>query len=178
MFFLYSAIVGAGRAGRLCSITDAKMLLHKHLCSKCFLETDFITAERMHLNRVAVPCVSDLASHSAPQPSIPSLHAPYLDSLPSLLTPEDDLHVLPPIRTYSMRSLTYLASTPTHCPCRKSSSQIPSLQVSLANTFTPRSVNVNASDGDLRHINCQSSSSKSRARHYLLKELNLAYCQS
>jgi hypothetical protein len=121
---------GAGRAGRLCSITDAKMLLHKHLCSKCFLETDFITAERMHQNRVAVSCVSDLASHSAPQPSIPSLHAPYLDSFPSLLTPEDDLHVLPPIRTYSMRSLTYLASTPTHCPCRKS-------VYFLSNPFTP-----------------------------------------
>jgi hypothetical protein len=36
------------------------------------------------------------------------------------------------------------------------------------------SVNINASDRELRHISCESSSSKHRARHSLLKELALA----
>jgi hypothetical protein len=31
---------------------------------------------------------------------------------------------------------------------------------------------LNTSDGELGHINCSGSSSKSRARHYLLKELH------
>jgi hypothetical protein len=45
-----------------------------------------------------------------------------------------------------------------------------------ANTFAVKetsfllsSVNTNASDGELRHINFQKSSSKPRARHSLLK---------
>jgi hypothetical protein len=67
--FFNSAILRAGRIGRPCSISDTKMMLHKHLCSKQFLETDFTTAERIQLNRVAVPSVSDLTSHSAPQSS-------------------------------------------------------------------------------------------------------------
>jgi hypothetical protein len=41
-------------------------------------------------------------------------------------------------------------------------------------SFPLSSVNINASDGELRHINRQSSSSKDRTRHSLLKELNLA----
>jgi hypothetical protein len=50
-----------------------------------------------------------------------------------------------------------------------------------ANTFAVKetsfplsSVNIDASDEELRHTNCQSSPSNSRARHSLLKELNLA----
>jgi hypothetical protein len=50
-----------------------------------------------------------------------------------------------------------------------------------ANTFAGKEipfplscVNIDASDGELRHINCQSSLSKPRARHSLLKEFNLA----
>jgi hypothetical protein len=41
-------------------------------------------------------------------------------------------------------------------------------------SFSLSSVNINASDGELRHISCQSSSSKPRARHSLLKQLTLA----
>jgi hypothetical protein len=41
-------------------------------------------------------------------------------------------------------------------------------------SFTPSSVKVNASDRELRHINCPSSSSNPRARYSLLKELTLA----
>jgi hypothetical protein len=42
-------------------------------------------------------------------------------------------------------------------------------------SFLLSSVNINTSDGELGHINHQSSSSKPRARHSLLKELNLAF---
>jgi hypothetical protein len=41
-------------------------------------------------------------------------------------------------------------------------------------SFPISSTNINAFDGKLGHINCQSSSSKPRARHSLVKELNLA----
>jgi hypothetical protein len=41
-------------------------------------------------------------------------------------------------------------------------------------SFPLISVNMNASDGELGHINLQSSPSKLRAKHSLLKELNLA----
>jgi uncharacterized small protein (DUF1192 family) len=41
-------------------------------------------------------------------------------------------------------------------------------------SFPLSSVNINASDGELKHINYQSFPSKPRARHSLLKELNLA----
>jgi len=104
------------------------MLCWKYLCSKHFCESDFTTAEKIHLNRVAVPCVSDSTSHSVPEPSVPSLRTPYLDSLPSLLTPEDD-HVLPPTRSYSKRSLTSVPLTPTpvHAESPSIFSQIPAL---------------------------------------------------
>jgi hypothetical protein len=35
------------------------MLRWKYLCNKHFCESDFTTAEKIHRNRVAVPCVSD-----------------------------------------------------------------------------------------------------------------------
>jgi hypothetical protein len=41
-------------------------------------------------------------------------------------------------------------------------------------SFSLSSVNINASDGERRHISCQSVSSKPRARHSLLRELSLA----
>jgi hypothetical protein len=43
------------------------MLCNKYLCSRCFSESYFTTAERVHLNRVAVPCGLDSASQSPPQ---------------------------------------------------------------------------------------------------------------
>jgi hypothetical protein len=79
-----------------------------------------------------------------------------LDLLPSLLTPED--HVLPPIKTYTKMSLISLTATPTPVIAQSlsTSSRIPAFHLSLANTFaaeeisfTPSSVNVNASDGEL-----------------------------
>jgi hypothetical protein len=41
-------------------------------------------------------------------------------------------------------------------------------------SFPLSSVNINASDGELWHIKFQNSSAKPRARHSLLKQLNLA----
>jgi hypothetical protein len=180
MFYCYSAILWAEKVGIKCSFDSARILFKKYLCSYHFLESDFTTTEKIHLNKVAVPCGSDLAGHSIPQPSFPSLYIPPLDSFPSVLTHEGDLHVLRPTKTYSKASVT---SSPIHTESPSTSSQIPALQVSptAANTFaveetsfTPSSIKVNACDGELRHINCPSSSSKPTARHSLLKELNLA----
>jgi hypothetical protein len=50
------------------------MLHNKYFCSRHFLESDFTAAERVHLNRVAVPCGSVSASQSVPQPPVHSLH--------------------------------------------------------------------------------------------------------
>jgi hypothetical protein len=97
---------------------DVGLLKDKFLYRDHFLPTDFTTLEGIHLNRVAVPCVLDSASHSNPQPllSLPSLFDPMYSQvspqknnqvmlpqpLPSELTPEKyNLHVLPPLKTYS-----------------------------------------------------------------------------
>jgi hypothetical protein len=52
----------AGRIGITCNNDVAKMLQSKYLCSNHFEERDFTTAERIHLNEVAVLCGSDTAS--------------------------------------------------------------------------------------------------------------------
>jgi hypothetical protein len=74
-----------------------------------FLERDFTTTERVHLNRFAVPCGSDSAVQSLPQRH----DTPSFDPLPSVLTPEKDLHVLTPTKTYSK---TLVPSTVTPIP--------------------------------------------------------------
>jgi hypothetical protein len=61
--YFYRAVVWAGRVG-ISFTTDSARLLHKkYLFRRHFLKSDFTTAERVHLNRVAFPCGSD----SAPQ---------------------------------------------------------------------------------------------------------------
>jgi hypothetical protein len=54
-------MIWAGRVGRPCNIDSASLLCNKFLCSKLFLESDYRTAERIHLNHLAVPCGSDSA---------------------------------------------------------------------------------------------------------------------
>jgi hypothetical protein len=49
----------------------ARMLHNKYLCSRHFSEGDFTTAEKVHLNREAVPCGSDSNAQSLPQPREP-----------------------------------------------------------------------------------------------------------
>jgi hypothetical protein len=77
-----------------------------------------------------------------------------------LLTPEEDLHVLTPTKTYS-KTLLPSAVTPVTVHAESPSTSFPmsAVQPSLtaANTFA------NAPDGELRQINHLSSSSKPRA---------------
>jgi hypothetical protein len=58
MFYFYRALVWAGSVGISCTIDSARILNNKYLFSRHFSESDFTTAERVHLNRVAVPCGS------------------------------------------------------------------------------------------------------------------------
>jgi hypothetical protein len=67
MFYFYRAVVWARKVG-ISSITNsARMMCNKYLYNRHFSESDFTTAERIHLNRVAVPCGLDAASQSSPQ---------------------------------------------------------------------------------------------------------------
>jgi hypothetical protein len=67
MFYFYRAVVWARKVEIPCSTDSARMLRNKYLCNRHFSESDITTAERVHLNRVAVPCGLDSASHSPPQ---------------------------------------------------------------------------------------------------------------
>jgi hypothetical protein len=106
------------------------------------------------------------------------------DPLPSGLTPERDLHVLSPTRTYSKTLVpSSVAPVPIHADSPSTSFQMSVIQQSptAASTFAVKETSflsgseyINASDGELGHVSRQSSSSKPRAMHSLLKELNLA----
>jgi len=96
--FFYSAQLWAQKIGQLCSIEDARTLYKKYVCRNHFLETDFTTPERNRLNRGAVPCSSGSASQD-PAPQLPDSWLTDLNSLPSLLSPQNNLHVQPPNRT-------------------------------------------------------------------------------
>jgi hypothetical protein len=54
MFYFYRA----EKVGISCTLDSARMLHNKYLCTRHFSENYFTTAERVHLNRVAVPCGS------------------------------------------------------------------------------------------------------------------------
>lgn len=73
------------------------------------------------------PCSSDAVPHSVPRPSSFSLYVPYFDPLPSVLSYEDDLHVLPPTGTHSKTSFT-VTLTRIHA---ESSSSKPGAKYSL-----------------------------------------------
>jgi hypothetical protein len=51
--YICSAMVWAGKSGRTSNIESASLLFNKYLCSKYFLVSDYIAAERVHLNRLA-----------------------------------------------------------------------------------------------------------------------------
>jgi hypothetical protein len=51
----------AKRLGNACKDGSARLLHNRYLCSNYFLKRDFTIAERIHLNKVAVPCGSDSA---------------------------------------------------------------------------------------------------------------------
>jgi hypothetical protein len=126
MFYSYRALVWAGRVGISCTTDSARMLHNEVLCCRYFSECDFTTAENIHLNRVAVPCSSDSAALPLPQPPDPSSPTPSFDPLPSILSPEGDLHVLPPTRIYS-KTLVSSAVTPINADSPSTSFQMPTV---------------------------------------------------
>jgi hypothetical protein len=154
------------------------MLHSKYLCSRHFLESDFTTAGRVHLNRLEIPCGSHSSAPTFPKPPHHYIPFPSIPCL-QLLSSEDDLHVLSPTRAYSKTPVPCAATpVPIHGDIPSTSFQTSVDQPSpmAANTFSVkevsyslRSVNINASDGELEHIISQSSSSKPRAKHSLLK---------
>jgi hypothetical protein len=73
LFYFYRALACAGKVGIYCTLDSVKMLCNKHMCSTHFSESDFTTPERVHFNRVAVPCDSDCALSSLPQAPVRSL---------------------------------------------------------------------------------------------------------
>jgi hypothetical protein len=103
----------------------------------------------------------------------------------SVVTPEGDHYVLPLTRTNSKTSLSF-SVTPI-CINAQSSPllhNVYTLTLIAANAFTaeetssPSHVNLNASVAEPRHVNCPSSSSSCRAKHYLLKEPSMGLFQN
>jgi hypothetical protein len=64
-------VVWAGTVGISCTIDFARKLQYKYLGIRHFSEGDFTTAERVHINKMAVPSASDSATQSLPQPPYP-----------------------------------------------------------------------------------------------------------
>jgi len=164
------------KTGRPCSIEDARTLYVKYVCRNHFLETDFTAPERKRLKRGAVPCSSDSASQE-PTPQLPDSALTDLNSLPWLLSPQKNLHVQPPIRTYgklskSSSSIQTPLSDHADSPC--TSSQICAVKSTppTVSMFAVEDIScpltLNASDGEFRCINRPNPSSKPRARHSLL----------
>ena len=129
-----------------------------------------------------MPCSSDSASQD-PTSQLPDSAFTDLNSLPSLLSPQKNLHVQAPSTTYgklpvsscsTQTPLSILEDSPS------TSSQICAVKStpSAASTFAVEDIScpltLNASDGEFRHINRPHPSLKPRARRSLLRELNLA----
>ena len=91
-----------------------------------FLDTDFTTPERKRLNRGAVPCSLGSASKDL-TPQLPDSSLRDLNSLPSLLSPQKNLQVQAPSRTYGkLPASSPTIQTPLSIPedSRRTSSQI------------------------------------------------------
>jgi len=73
-------------------------LLMRSIYAKITFWRHFTVPEKKQLNRGAVPCSSDLASQD-PTPQVPDSTFTDLNSLPSLLSPQKNLHVQAPSRT-------------------------------------------------------------------------------
>jgi len=201
IFFMYSAKLWAEKVGRMCTMEEAGVLHYNFLCRDHFMPTDFMTSEGIRLNRMAVPCGLDLASHSIPQPSLPLLptlsnpqssavspqngNLPVLPPLPlnSELTPEEyNLQVLPPLRTYNKlhSSSTHIGTPfPTHIdgPSTSSPISVPNPTQAAVNIFSVEdtlSLSLGSSDEEFGCFSDQTSSPKPTARCSLLKKHNLA----
>ena len=110
-------------------------------------------------------------------------HSQILNSLPSLLSPQKNLHVQPPRRTYgklpvSSSSIQTPLSVLEDGPWTSSQICAVKFTPTIASMFAVEDITcplaLSASDGEFRCINCPNPSSKPRARNSLLRELNLA----
>jgi len=130
----------------------------KVVCSQHFSESDFTSPECIHLNRMLVPtlCATTSHSHSTPQPTKLGFSTPPVSSSSPLVACPDYLPVQKPIKTYSKLSIT---------TSKTFSSTGPSISLGL--------VTENACGGELGSVSLQSSSSKRKARHSVLKKLDL-----
>jgi len=130
----------------------------KVVCSQHFSEADFTSPDCIRLNRMVVPtfCATSSNSHSTPQPSELTFSTPPVSSLSPLVACPDYLPVQKPIKTYSKLSIT-------------ASKTFSSTEPSIPHDC----VNENACGGELGSISIQSSSPKRKARHSLLKKLDL-----
>jgi hypothetical protein len=144
-----------------------------YVCSQHFSETDFTSANKTRLNRLAVP-----KPHTpAPHPHSTSHHEePTLNSSSS-----EDLHVLIPSKTYSKISITSRTEEPIPIQSDPISSSSLFRDHSLAaetSTFSKEDAffylgSESASGEELGSINLQSSPPKRKAWHSLIKELGL-----
>ena len=168
----------------MCSTVESGFFHNKFVCQDHVLSTDFMKPGGIHLISLAVPCVLDLTSYFIPLAFPPSKLPVFSSlSLPSELFPEENrLHVLPPPRTCSKLLLlsTHIETPlPNHIDGPPTSSQIfvQKLKPATANIISMENtyffLSVDTSDWEYRCLNDQNSSSKPRARHSLLKELNL-----
>jgi len=93
-----------------CPMEEAEFLRNKFLCRGHFFLTDFVTPGGIHLNRLAVACGLDSASHSIPQsspPLLPTLSNPQTTAVTPL---NSNLPALPPLP----RVLFHWSREPVH----------------------------------------------------------------
>ena len=130
----------------------------KAVCSEHFAQYDFTSSECIRLNRTAVPsvCATTSHSHSTPEPTELTFSTPPASSSSPLVACPVYLPVQKPIKTYS--KLSILTS-------KTFSSTEPSIPLGR--------VNENACGGELGSVSLQSSSPKRKARHSVLKKLDL-----
>ena len=167
------------------SVSPAVLRLPEHFMRSVYakitlLEIDFTRPERKRLNRGAVPCSSDSASQY-PTPQLPGSALTDLNSLLSLLSAQKNLHVQAPSRTYgklpvSSSSIQTPLSILEDSPCTSSKicavkSTPAASMFAVEDNSCPLALKASA---EFRCINHPNRSSKPRARHSLLRELNLA----
>jgi hypothetical protein len=130
-------VVWAENVGISCIVDSARKQHKKHLCSRHFSESGLTTAERVHLNTVAVPCSSDSASLSLPQPPFPSLRTPSLNPLPTVVTHKDYIHVVFPTTYNKILVPSPVTHIPIHAHGPSTSFKMSAVQPppTAANTF-------------------------------------------
>jgi len=114
-----------------CDAQHAKKLCRQYVCNQHFSESDFTVADETCLGRLAVldHCTAFTQPHSVQQCEEPTFTS----------SCEEDLHVLIPTKTYSMKSVISLTKKYIPIHTDTSLSSVVSLDKSLLaeyNTFT------------------------------------------